>query len=62
MVTYEQTYQSFIAYRKMIGLDPISFEDWMHKREEPVRSPAQKTKDFLDTQVHAGAGAACLPK
>ena len=53
MVTYEQTYQSFIAYRKMIGLDPISFEDWMHRREEPVKSPAQKTKDFLDTQVHA---------
>jgi len=53
MVTYEQTYQSFLKYRAMIGLPPISFEDWMHKREEPIRTPAQKVKEFLDSQVHA---------
>jgi hypothetical protein len=52
MVTYEETYQSFLKYRAMIGLEPIPFEDWMHKREEPVKSPSQKTKEFLD-QVHA---------
>lgn len=57
MVTYEETYKSFLKYRALIGLAPISFEDWMHKREEPVKSPAQKTKDFLDSQVHARAGA-----
>lgn len=50
MVTYEDTYQSFIKYRAVIGLPAISFEDWMHKREEPVQSPGKKTKDFLDTQ------------
>jgi hypothetical protein len=50
MVTYEETYQSFIKYRAMIGLPAISFEDWMHKREEPVKSPAAKTKEFLETQ------------
>lgn len=54
--SYETVYQSFIEYRKRIGLGPISFEDWMHRREEPLASPAQKTKDFLD-QVHARAGA-----
>jgi hypothetical protein len=57
MVTYEETYQSFIKYRAMLGLAPIAFEDWMHRREEPIKSPAQKTKEFLDSQVHAGAGA-----
>lgn len=54
MVTYEETYLSFLKYRAMIGLPPIGFEDWMHKREEPVQSPGKKTKEFLDTQVHAG--------
>ena len=53
MVTYEETYRSFIKYREMIGLPPIDFESWMHKREEPMKSPAQKTKEFLE-QVHAG--------
>ena len=52
MVTYEQTYQSFIKYRAMIGLPAISFEDWMRRREEPERTPSQKVKEFLD-QVHA---------
>jgi hypothetical protein len=57
MVTYEDTYQDFLRYRAKLGLEPISFEDWMHKREEPVKTPAQKVKEFLDSQVHARAGA-----
>lgn len=53
MVSYEDTYRDFLQYRKRIGLPEISFEDWMHRREEPVKTPAQKTKEFLE-QVHAG--------
>lgn len=56
MVTYEETYQSFIKYRAVIGLPAISFEDWMHKRED-AGTPKTQTKEFLDTQVHARAGA-----
>jgi hypothetical protein len=48
MVTYEQTYQSFLKYREMIGLPPIEFEDWMHKRED-AGTPKTQTKEFLDT-------------
>ena len=51
MVTYEQTYQSFLKYREMIGLPPIEFEDWMHKRED-AGTPKTQTKQFLE-QVHA---------
>ncbi len=52
MVTYEETYLSFLKYRAIIGLPPIDFEDWMRRREEPVKSPTQKVKEFLE-QVHA---------
>jgi hypothetical protein len=54
MVTYEETYKSFISYRAKIGLPPISFEDWMHRRDEPVKSPAQKTQEFLSSRKGGG--------
>ena len=55
MVTYEETYQSYVKFCNMLGQPPLDFESWMHRREEPVKSPFQKTKEFLTQvpQVHA---------
>lgn len=55
--SYPAVYESYAKFCTVIGQSPLDFETWMHKREEPERSPAQKTKEFLDTQVHARAGA-----
>jgi len=55
--SYEAIYASYAKFCGSIGQSPLDFETWMHKREEPIKTPAQKVKDFLDSQVHAGAGA-----
>ena len=52
--SYQAVYASYASFCSRIGQNPLDFETWMHKREEPVRSPAQKTKEFLDqSKVHA---------
>lgn len=51
-ISYQAVYESYASFCNRIGQPPLDFETWMHKREEPVKSPAQKTKEFLE-QVHA---------
>jgi hypothetical protein len=55
--SYQSVYESYASFCTRIGQAPLDFETWMHKRDEPERSPAQKTKDFLEQaeqdQVHA---------
>jgi len=50
--SYPAVYESYAKFCGIIGQAPLDFETWMHKREEPERSPAQKAKEFLE--VHAG--------
>jgi hypothetical protein len=59
--SYPTVYASYEKFCSMIGTSPLSFEDWMHKRED---TPVHKdlANEFLQSSVSGSSVPVCSPR
>jgi hypothetical protein len=59
--SYTAVYDSYAKFCNMIGQTPLSFEDWMHARED-IASHKDLASDFLRSSVPGSSVPACSPR
>lgn len=60
--SYPSIYKTFVDYRQRIGLPPISFEDWMHARDDSGFHQDLASDFIKRSSVPAPPVAACSPR